>query len=154
MGSSIPGAVSNLYSLLTVAFEDQETVLVYYGKTLETFVSPQTVQINGWTGDQEPAELGPSYRREETFQIKMEIDSFSGDQDYLSRQTEVMDLFATVSTVVANNWTLPSTYGGTDGTVRYAEVGTFTFTPESNGGMSLGTLLFDVHCSQRIRSLT
>lgn len=155
MPSSIPGAVSNLFTLLTTAFAAQTTTQVYMGKTLSTYVSPITIQILGWSGDQQPAELGPSYRREETFAIQMEIASFAGDQNYMTRQSEVMAAFGVVSTLVANNWTLPSTAGGNDGAVRFAEVGTFTFVPEAdNNGKSIGMLNFDVHCSQRITSLS
>jgi len=155
MPSSIPAARANLRSLLTTAFVAQTNVLVYYGKTLGSYVSPITVQITGWTGDQQPAELGPSYRREETYAINMDITSWAGDQDYATREVEVMAAFGTVSLVVANNWTLPSTAGGNDGAVRFAEVGTFNFVPEADdNGQSMGKLLFDVHCSQRITSLT
>lgn len=154
MPSSIPGAVSNLVSLLTAVYAGQDNVQVWYGKELSKFVSPITVQILGWTGDQQPAALGPDYRREETFAIQMNITSWAGNQDYLSRQTEVMGAFETLAVLVANNWTLPSTAGGNDGAVRFAEVGTFTFTPQSDAaGMGMGVLLFDIHCSQRITSL-
>lgn len=153
--SSIPGARANLQALLTTEFDGQPNVQVYYGKTLSQFTSPQTVQILGWTGDQEPAELGPSYRREETFQLHCEIVSWSDGDDFNARETEVMDLFYTIATTIGNNPTLPSTYGGTDGAVRYAEVGSFTFTPDMDGsGHSSGTLQFAVHCSQRVTSLT
>jgi hypothetical protein len=147
--------VSNIFALLTTAFVANTTTQVYMGKTLAVYVSPITVQILGWSGDQQPAELGPSYRREETFAIQMEIASWAGDQNYMARQTEVMAAFGVVSMTVANNWTLPSTAGGNDGAVRFAEVGTFSFIPEAdNSGRSIGLLTFDVHCSQRIASLT
>jgi hypothetical protein len=156
MGSSIPGARTNLQALLEAEFSDQPNVQVYYGKHLSQFVSPQTVQILGWTGDQEPAELGPSYRREETFQIHCEIVSWAADDDFPSRETEVMALFDSISLIVGNNPTLPPTYGATSGgAVRYAEVGSFTFTPDMDAsGHSSGTLQFAVHCSQRVTSLT
>ena len=121
--------ISTGTALLTAAFVDQTNVQVYYGQSLTKFVSPITVQILGWTGDQEPAELGPMYRREETFQIHCEIVSWAGDQEYGDRETEVMGAFGTLSVLIANNWTLPSTAGGSDGAVRFAECSTFTFTP-------------------------
>ena|ERR1039458_3554721 len=155
MGSSIPAARANLFSLLTTAFAADTTTLVYYGKQLTTYVSPITVQILGWTGDQVPAELGPSYRREETFALAMQINSFAGDQDFATRETEVMGAFAIISVLVANNYTLPSVAGAGGGPVRFAEVGTFNFVPEADdNGYSMGILMFDVHCSQRVTSLT
>lgn len=147
--------MSNLKALLVTAFAAQTDVQVWFGGTLSVFVSPKTIQITGWSGDQQPAEMGPSYRREETFAIHLEIDCFSGDQDFFARQTEVMNVFDTISALIGNNPTLPSTAGGTDGAVRYAEVGTFNFSANAtSNGQSLGTLHFDVHCSQRIQSLT
>lgn len=155
MGSSIPLAVSHLKSLLTTAFAGQTTTQVWFGKTLSTFIAPLTIQMMGWSGDQQPAELGPNYRREETYAIEMQIVSFAGDQDYITRQSEVMAAFGIISVLIANNYTLPSTAGGNDGAVRFAEVGTFNFTPEAgDSGQSLGMLDFAIHCSQRIASLT
>lgn len=155
MPSSIPGAVANLQSLLNAAFASQPGTQVWFGKTLSQYVAPLTVQWLGWNGDQQPASLGPSYRREETYAIQMEICATGGDMDFMSRQATVMAAFATISVLVANNWTLPSTAGGNDGAVRFAEVGTFNFSPESDvHGFALGILTFDIHCSQRITSLT
>ena len=158
MPSSIPGAVSNLYTILTAAFLDNTDCEVFVGPTLPSkFLPPTRVQILGWTGDQEPAELGPSYRREETFQIHCQIVSASGEQSpmaLLNIQTLVMDAFEVLSVLIANNWTLPSTAGGNDGTVRFAEVGTFDFVPQMTQRGQSGTLTFTVHCTQRITSLT
>jgi hypothetical protein len=159
VASSIPGAVSNFYNLLTAAFASNSAVSVEYNPIHKYKFPPNTSRINilGWTGDQEPAELGPSYRREETFQIHVEIAAHTGEQSVdaqMSLQTTVMDNFETISTLVANNWTLPSTSGGNDGTVRFAEVGTFTYNPLLQPRGSLGVLTFAVHCSQRVTSLT
>ena len=147
MSSSIPAAVANLQTLLVAAFP-APTTQVWFGKTLSTYVAPLTVQWLGITGDQQPAELGPNYRREETYSIEMEIVSFAGDQDYVARTNETMTAFNTLSVVVANNYTLSNA-------VRFAEVGTFDLTPEAGDqGQSMARLAFAVHCSQRINSLT
>lgn len=160
MPSSIPGAVSNLYALLVAEFASNPDIEVFYSPSYPTKIMPNVsrVHILGWTGDQEPAELGPSYRREETYQIHMQIVAIAGEQSLESQmnlQTMVMDnIFAPISVLIANNWTLPSTAGGSDGVVRFAEVGTFTYNPELQQRGSRGTLLFTVHCSQRVTSLT
>lgn len=155
MPSSIPAAVSNLFTLMTAVFVSQTNVQVVFSKFLPEYVSPITIQIKGFAGDQQPAELGPNYKREETFQIPCEIASFAGDQLHMNRLSEVMTIFATFSATIANNWTLPSTVGGNDGAVRFAEVGTFNYAPDdTDAGKSLGILDFDVHCSQRILSLS
>lgn len=154
MPSSIPGAVSNLFSLLTTAFASETNVQVYRGGALTTYVAPITVQILGWQGTQKPAELGPSYRREETFAIQMEIAAYEGDLAFATVETNVMNAFGIVSVTVANNWTLPSTAGGNDGTVRFSEVSTFTYKSSFDGsGQAAGILTFDVNCQQRIQSL-
>jgi hypothetical protein len=147
MPSSIPAAVTNLQTLLVAAFP-ATTTQVWFGKTLTMYVAPLTVHWLGVSGDQQPAELGPNYRREETYAIEMEIVSFAGDQDYMARTSEAMAAFATVSVTVANNYTLSNA-------VRFAEVGTFDLNPEATEvGQSLARLTFAIHCSQRIASLT
>ena len=79
MASSVPGAVGALITILTAALPGDATV--WFGKALPVYTAPLTLQILKVSGDQEPAELGPSYRREETFSIHCELTSFAGDQD-------------------------------------------------------------------------
>lgn len=157
MSSAIPGAVANLITILTAALPS--TVEVYFSADEGVFKAPQALCIVGVVGDQQPAEMSPGYRREETFAIQCKLVSFAGDQSsaaYLARMQEVMALFATVSVTIGNNPWL-STTGAHDGTsaVRFAEVGTFDLVPKPNGtGGSTCGLSFDVHCSQRVTSLT
>jgi hypothetical protein len=147
MSSSIPAAITNLQTLLVAAFP-ASTTQVWFGKTLSTYIAPLTIQWTGVTGDQQPGELGPNYRREETYAIEMEIVSFAGDQDYVARTNEAMTAFNIVSVTVANNYTL-------NNAVRFAEVGTFDLVPEAGDqGQSMARISFAIHCSQRINSLT
>lgn len=155
--SAIPGAVANFITIMTAALP--AACQIWYGHELGSFVMPQTLQITGVTGDQQPAEMGPNYKREETFAIDCSLVSFAGDQTtaaYLARTTEVMGLFATICVTIGNNPWLSSS-GLQDGTaaVRYAEVGTFVLIPKpSDNGGSTAELTFAVHCSQRVTSLT
>jgi hypothetical protein len=157
MSSAIPGAVANLITILTAALP--ATTEVYFSADEGTFKAPQALMVCGVVGDQQPAEMSPGYKREETFAIQCKLVSFAGDQSsaaYVARMQEVMAMFATVEITIGNNPWL-STTGAHDATsaVRFAEVGTFDLVPKPNGtGGSVCELSFDVHCTQRITSLT
>lgn len=146
MSSSQPVATPYFVTLATTALGDQATV--YFGKPLPMFSAPITLQVIGVVGDQQPAELGPNYRREETFAIQCELTSFAGDEDFAARMQEAYDALALIEVAVGNDPTLGNT-------VRYAEIGSTVFTPDSNApGKSIGQLAFDIRCSARINSLT
>ncbi len=146
MSSSIPGAVAYFLQLAGTALP--ASAYVYFGVELPKYTAPVTLQVTGITGNQQPAELGPSYKREETYSILCELTSFAGDQDFPTRLSEVMDNWALITVAVAGDPTL-------GGNVRFAECGDMDFSPKSDiKGFSLGSLTFDVRCSQRITSLT
>jgi hypothetical protein len=112
------------------------------------FTAAITLQVLAIVGDQTPAELGPNYRREETYSIMCELTAYAGDEDYTARLSEAMTAFGLVEVAVANDADL-------GGNVRFAECGNFTFTPDSNApGKCIGQLAFDVRCSARVNSLT
>ena len=147
MASSIPLAVPQLISIAQTALP--AGTLVWFGKALGVFNTPITLQILRVTGEQIPAELGPNYRREETFSIECEIDSWAGDVDQPSRMSEVFNTaFYPLAVAIANNYTLNST-------VRFAECTAFHYEPDNDAsGRSLGRLSFEIVCSQRITSLS
>lgn len=145
MASSIPGATSALISIATAALP---TAFVWFGKALPAYNAPITLQILNVTGDQEWMEVGPAFRREETYSINCELTSWAGDQNYQQRMVEVMNAFQTLTLALYNNMTL-------NGTVRLSEVKTLSFTPDADPkGLSLGRLDFAVDCQQRISVLT
>lgn len=108
-----------------------------------------TLQISEVTGDQQPAELGNNYRREETFAIVCSLIAYQGGvPDFSVMLTSLMSNFVLLSQAIANNPTLNSA-------VRFAEVGNFVITPETDAnGKSAITLDFSVRCQQRVTSLT
>ena len=145
MASAAMGAVAALLEIATATLPDD--AMVYFGKELPKYTAPLTFAVCGFEGNQEPAELGPNYRREETASLLCDLTSYAGDQDWLSRMSEVMTAFALLTVAVGNNWTL-------NNTVRFAEPGDFLFTPEVQGnGQSIGSLTFAIRYSQRVDSL-
>jgi hypothetical protein len=146
MSSSIPSAVPYFLDLAQTALGDQATVS--FGKELSLFSAPITLQVIQIVGDQAPAELGPNYRREETYSMQCSLTAYAGDQDLVARLTEAMAAFGLVEVAVANDASL-------GGTVRFAQCGNFVFQSGADAqGQSIGTLAFDVRCQARVNSLT
>lgn len=146
MASVIPAA--RLYFLNMCRLALPQDVFIWYGKRLGVFSAPITLQCFGWTASQEPAELGPNLRREETFDLKLCLSSFAGDQDFDAREAECM-----------SNWSLITTALGNDGSlgniVRWAQITDYEFSPNANAdGQSIGNLDFTVNCQQRIESMS
>lgn len=155
-GTAIPAATQALVSILTTAFASQANVQVIFGPEPPLYVAPVTVLVSEVTGNQKPAELGPDYRREESFNIVCSVTTFSGDQDYAQRMTDAFNIFTQITPLIGNNPTLdPTGPGGTTPTVRWAQVGNFSGSPDMTAkGQSIYTLDFQVICVQRVRSLT
>ncbi|MGH9917416.1 MAG: hypothetical protein ACRD6W_00875 [Nitrososphaerales archaeon] len=146
MSSSVPTSVPYFVTLATTALGADATVS--FGKPLPLYSAPITLQVTGVVGDAEPAELGPNYRREETYSIQCELTAYAGDQNFLDRLSECMTAYALLTVAVANDPTL-------GGSVRFAECGQYQFVPDADAqGQSIGNLTFDVRCSARITSLT
>lgn len=159
--SAIPGALANLLAIATAVLPAETTV--WFGAELPAFSAALTFQITEITGDQQPAELGNNYRREENFAFVCSLTSYTGGaQDYANTAPAgqgfvvllqaVMADFALLAQAIANNPRL--TFNGTDA-VRIAEVGNFHLHPETDdNGQSFVTLDFAVRCAQRVTSLT
>lgn len=146
-GSAIPGALANVLSIATSALPSDTTV--YYGSELPAYSAPLTFQISEITGDQVPAEIGPQYRREETFNLVCSLIAYTGGvPDFPSQLQSLMASFVLLSRAIANNPNL-------SGAVRFAQVGNFQITPETDAnGQSATTLDFAIRCEARVTSLT
>lgn len=153
MSSSIPGAVN---AFLTMMDPLQGGALpagtqVWFGKPLPKYIAQTTLQVVEVHGDpgQEPAELGPTYRREEVYDIACILTCWTGQpDDYLGMFNQVFSVLKTVEVTVANNPTL-------NGNVRFAQIHTLDFVPDSDdAGHVLGSLTFTVNCQARITSLS
>jgi hypothetical protein len=145
-GSAIPGALAELMVVATGALPAYTTV--WFGEELPTYTSPLTLQITEITGDQVPAEIGPQYRREETFNLVCSLSTYQGGPpDFPAILNTLMTQFIILSRAVANNPSL-------NGAIRFAQVGNFIITPASDpNGQSAVTLDFSVRCEARVTSL-
>lgn len=121
---------------------------VWFGNNLPTYTAPLTLQITEITGDQEPAEIGQRYRREETYSLICTLTVYQGGvPDFSAQLTSLMGSFALLSAAIGNNPDL-------SGTVRYAQVGNFDINCDTDqNGQGVTQLDFAVRCSQRVESL-
>ena len=145
MSSSAPAAVSYFLTLAQTTLPD---CFVVFRKRLGVFSAPLTLQVFGFTGTEEPAELSPEAKREENFDINCNLSSYAGDEDMQARMNEVMSAWSLLTIAVSTDYTL-------GGTVRWAQIPEYDFTPDTDTtGKSLGSLDFKVNCQQRITSLS
>jgi hypothetical protein len=145
--SAIPGALVQVIAVASDALPVGSTV--WFGEELPTYSAPVTLQVTEITGDQNPAEIGPQYRREETFSLVCSLSCYQGGApDFPGLLGTVMTNFALVSKAIGNNPSL-------NGAVRYAQVGNFIVTPVTDSnGLSALTLDFSVRCEARVTSLS
>src|ERR1700743_3368810 len=168
MASSIPFAVNNFIALMTTLFTNagHPEYQIQFGKLQQMYTAPITLEILGVdAGDQKPAELGPSYKRDEEYVIECNLCSYAGDQDFLSRMVEVFDVWEIVTAGIANDPSLtgvpnspqksfPSSTGGVGhSSVRFAQIRNMNFYGKpTTQGKSVGCITFDIHCEARIES--
>lgn len=145
--SAIPGALVQLLAIATAALPADTTV--YFGPDQVTYTADLTFQVSEIPGDQDPAEIGVNYKREEKFSLVCSlIANQGGSVDFAVALTDLMGFFALLSIAVANNPKL-------NGAVRFAQVGNFHIHPETDGnGRSAIYLDFAVRCEQRVTSLS
>lgn len=153
VGSAIPGTLAAFMALAAETLPEGATV--WFGEELGTYSAPVTLQITEITGDQQPAEIGARYRREETFNLVCLLTCYQGGpQVFPSVLGDVMAQFNALALAVGDNPSLT----GPDDTVqvaRYCQVGNFIITPNSDqNGMSAVTLSFALRCAQRVESLS
>jgi hypothetical protein len=148
MSSVAAVATQYFLGLARATLQDDAFVILHKSRGDLVYTAPITLEVYGFTGRQDPAELSPQARREEAFDINCCISSFQGDGDLEGRMKEAQDAWALLSVAVGNDYTLGHT-------VRWAQMTEYTFIPETDvNGMSLGSVEFKVNCQQRIDSLT
>lgn len=159
MSSSIPLAVNNL---LVMMDPNQGGALptgsqVIFRKYMPRYIAPVTLQVSEVHGAQSPAELGPTYRREEEYEIHCCLAYTEGDDNFLNAFNQTMSNFAIVERTIGNNpWlSVASNPGPGNGAVRFAEILNEDFVPDADSkGFVVGEMTFTVRCQQRITSLS
>jgi hypothetical protein len=153
--TAVPSTIQAIVSIFAIANpidSNNRPIMVWYGQELGVFAEPTTIEINGVSMTQEPAELGPNFRREEEFLVHCKITVFSGegtsDQDHFNRMNDAWTIWKALQVAVANNPTL-------NNNVRYAEFVSVddlpTTTPRGN---AMHQLAFELRCEQRVSSLS
>ena len=147
MSASAPTVVPAFIAICQAALP--ANFQVRFGTVFGPYVAPQALQITGlhFTED-EYAELGPTYRHEEHYNIECALSSSAGDDDESSRFQEVYALYEAVSVAIANNPSLSST--ARLGWCRQLDYSP-TYDPK---GMSVGVLTFEVQVQVRVTSLS
>lgn len=152
-GTAIPGALS---AYLAIAATALPTATIYFGSELPPYANTLLFQVTEIEGDQAWAEIGPRYRREETFQFTSLISyAQGGPQDVLNGSS----VFASILQAVASNFVALSTACAQDptlgGVVRVSEVGNFVIkTGTDQNGLNAVTYAFALRCVQRVESLS
>jgi len=143
--SAIPAAINALITILD-AVEDTD---VFDGPPM-TGENPDYICIghdpldplNAVEASQVPASLG-NRAREESFDILCSLAAWSGGGLISDRRARALDMFAAIEAAVRANVTL-------NGTVRTAQIGTYTLVQEqTEHGPSAG-LRFRIACSARL----
>jgi hypothetical protein len=153
VGTAIPGTLAAFMSLATATLPAGSTV--WFGSELSTYSAPITLQITEITGDQIPAEIGPRYRREESFALVCLLTCYQGGPaDFPTVLGNVMANFSLLALAVGNNPSLTAS-GAAVQVVRFCQVGKFIISPKTDGnGQSAVTLSFALSCAQRVESLS
>lgn len=146
MSSSVPTALPAFKAIAVAALPSNFNVA--FGQIFGPYVTPQTLLITGiHFTDDEYAELGPTYRHEEHYNIECSLCSASGDNDQDGRLQEVYTLYADISVAVANNPNLTKT-------ARLGWCRQLDYAPTYDAkGWSVGHLTFEVQVQARVPSL-
>jgi hypothetical protein len=149
MASSAKAAKSAFLAIATDALP--AGITVKFDSNADVYIAPKSVLVTGisWTQDAY-AELGPTYRHEEHYNLECSMWSAYGDNDQDARMDEVMDeMYTPLQIAIAGNPTL-------NDTVRLAWCRLLDYNPTHDGakGWAIGSLTFQVQCQARVESLS
>ena len=153
--TAVPNTIQALVSIFQAAAPmdlNNRPIMVWYVRELGVFAEPTTIEINGVSQTQMPAELGPTYRREEEFIVHCKLTIFSGEGadsvDHINRMVEAWNVWKLLEIAIANNPTL-------NGNVRFAEMSSVEDLPSSTPrGTAMHQLTFEIRAEQRVTSLS
>jgi len=146
MSSSVPLAVPAFVALATTAlptgFQIKE------GSIFSPYIAPQALLITGiHFTDDTYAELGPTYRHEEHYNIECALSASQGVDDQASLLQTVYALYKPLAVTVASHPDLTST-------VRLGWCRQLDYAMGYDSkGLAVGTLTFEVECQARVDSL-
>jgi hypothetical protein len=146
MGTTFPTALSSYTDPVT-----QSGALIVFGPGMTRFTAPVTLQCHGIKFDLTWAEIGPSFRYEESASIPCTLTSWNaGDastQGFLDRKNEVFSALSLITVNLGNDPTL----GGNVRWIRFALGQLMPGTPASGSAAHLD---FELEYKVRVSSLT
>jgi hypothetical protein len=146
VSSSVPNAIPAFISIAQAALPASFTVR--FSQVFNPYVAPQSLLITGVTFNvDEFAELGPRYQHEEHYNLECCLVSTAGNDDPMTRLSEVYALYKDITIAVAAKPTL-------NGTVRLAWCRQLSYEPTTDAkGLGVGQLNFEVQVEARVDSL-
>lgn len=157
MASSVPLSVPAFISVIQGALPS--TAIVQLSTVPPTFAAPQLVLVEGIRfSEDEYAELGPTYRHEERYNLMCCLYNQGGlyedEPDMSALMVATYTLYNDISVAVANNPTLGLSLSG-GSSFRLGWCRQIAYTPAIDArGMSFGKLDFEVECQARMVSLS
>lgn len=150
MANSLPLSVPALMSVIEAALPSGFEVA--FGNTVGIYIAAQSVLVGKVTfSKDDPATIGPNYPHEEHYTIACTLFSSAGNNDELTRLSEVYTLYNEIKVAISQN---PRLNNGTVDTVRYAWPKQKGYSPsKDSNGMDVGRLDFVVYCEARVDSL-
>lgn len=154
MSSSIPGAVQYWVNLATTTLASTplapDGVLVWFGAALSKYTAPITLQVLGvYNIVHQWANVGSEFKVEESYKIRNQLVSYSGGLNNINRMTDVFSTLSLLTVATATDYTL----GGNVRLCLPMVAGEYVPGSDPTGKIA-GSLMFDVHCEARIRTLT
>lgn len=147
MASSIPGALAYFITLAENTLPD--TAQVWFGKSMPVYTAPTTLQIPGVVDiTHDWAELGSRFKVEEHYKIQCQLITYAGDLNFEQRMLDVFSTLELLTVALAADYTL----GHNVRLCLPVVEGEYTAASDPSG-KSMGSLMWFVHCEQRIETL-
>lgn len=148
MSSSVPQAVPAFVAIcqaaLPAGFQVKE------GSIFGPYIAPGALLITGLHFTQDAyAELGPTYRHEEHYNIMCALCTTQGNDNQGSVLATLYGFYSDISVAVANNPNLSNTVR-----LGWCRQLDYSMGYDASKGWTIGTLTFEVEVQARVNSLT
>lgn len=153
MSSSIPGAVAYWLNLakttLTSTATSPDSVYVWFGTPLGKYMAPVTLQVTSVVNiAHDWANVGSEFKVEESYRIRNQLVSYAGGTNFVGRMNEVFSNLSLLTVALATDYTL-----GANVRLCLPMVSGEYMPGVDPSGKTMGSLMFDIHCEARIRTL-